>query len=110
MQAEILRQATQGKLDVLDREHIPAIACYGRRVEIINAVYPSFADCDPGKQPNPRIMSFVNRRFGFGWGKYRDVELIGTEGRFYEVLMYSFENSVSVSNFTPAVTTAVSSI
>ncbi len=95
MQAEILRQATQGKLDVLDREHIPAIACYGWRVEVINAVYPSFADCDPDKQPNPRIMSFVNKRFGFGWKKYRNVELVGAQGRFYEVLMYSFENSIS---------------
>ena len=101
IQAEILWQATQGKLDILDREHIPAIASYGWRVEIINGVYPSFADCDPGTQPSPRIMNFVNRRFGFGWGKYRDVELIGTEGRFYEVLMYSFENSVSNIPPTP---------
>ena len=101
IQAEILRQATQGKLDVLNRKHIPAIASYGWRVEIINGVYPSFADCDPGTQPNPRIMSFVNRFFGFGWEKYRNAELIGTRGRFYEVLMYSFENSVSKIPPTP---------
>ena len=94
--AEILWQSTDGKLDILDREHIPAIAKYGAHSEIINRTYPTFADCSLKAKPRARIMNYASRKLGLGWSDWENTEMVGVDSRGRFNLMYSFENSASV--------------
>jgi hypothetical protein len=59
MLAETLHQATGGKLDLLVRPKVRQIAQFGRRLEILPGVYPAFADCRVGSQPDPVITAHV---------------------------------------------------
>jgi len=65
MLAEIVKRATGGKLDLLDRKGIVAIARYPINIEILPGVYPAFADCPPTVRPSVRYMAFLRARFGF---------------------------------------------
>lgn len=64
--SEIIRRATGGKIDMLDRAPVQAGAAYGARIEIAPGLCPSFADCDPSAKPDAALLSFLNRRLGFG--------------------------------------------
>ncbi len=99
--AEILWQSTGGKIDILDRENIPAIAKYGVKSEIINRMYQTFADCSLKAKPRARIINYASRKLGLGLADWENTEMVGIGGskkrrnRFNTYLMYSFENSAS---------------
>ncbi len=93
MLSESIYQATGGKLDLLQRREVRAPALFGTRLEIIGKVYPSFADCGVGTQPNARLMRFLNRRFQLGREPQAQVKPHSSSGSLAEVLMYSFPNS-----------------
>jgi hypothetical protein len=59
---EEIRQATGGKVDLfkLPEANLPAQAA--SRCEIINDVYPSIADANPGIKPDPQILRYVDER------------------------------------------------
>jgi len=95
MLCEIIHQATGGKLDLLARDEVRAPATFGARIEIINGVYPAFADCSITVRPGSRQMYFVSRRFGLGLRKWEDRNVASPSGRLYECLMYSFPSSAS---------------
>ncbi len=63
MLAEAVRQATDSKVDLLADPAARAPAFFGLRSEILNRVYPSISDCDPGTHPDPSMMSYLCRRF-----------------------------------------------
>jgi hypothetical protein len=66
MLAETLRQATDGKIDLMERPNVKNIAQYSRRMEIAQGIYPAFADCDLNARPDPQLMGYLNRRFQWG--------------------------------------------
>ena len=74
MLAETLKQATGGKVDMMESDHVRQIAMYSRRIEILPGVYPAFSDSDPTGQPETQIMAFLSRRYGWG---LKDVEAKG---------------------------------
>ena len=92
--AEIILQATDGKLDPLKSEDVKRPATFGARIEIMNGVYPAFADCSVNVQPSQRLMAYLSRRYGLGLSQL-EKEAPSADGRLFECLLHSFPNSVS---------------
>lgn len=61
---EEIRQATGGKVDLFKLPEVNLPAQAASRCEIINGVYPSIADANPGIKPDPQILRYVNERLG----------------------------------------------
>jgi len=96
--AENVFQATGGKIDLYERPKVREIAQFGHRLEIAPGVYPAFADCHVGVQPDAPTEAMVSRRFGFGW---KDVEArglllaSGPSRDLFAVGLLAFPNSAS---------------
>jgi hypothetical protein len=93
--SEMIYQATGGKLDLFDNDKVKRAAMFGSKIEIINGVYPAFADCSITARPSSRIMYFVSRRLGLGLCKWEQIDPVSSGGSLGECMMYSFENSAS---------------
>jgi hypothetical protein len=93
--SEMIYQATGGKLDLFDNDKVKRAAMFGSKIEIINGVYPAFADCSITARPSSRIMYFVSRRLGLGLRKWEQIDPVSSGGSLGECMMYSFENSAS---------------
>lgn len=61
---EEIRQATGGQVDLFTLPEVNLPAQAASRCEIINDVYPSIADANPGVKPDPQILRYVNERLG----------------------------------------------
>ena len=85
--SEAVRQATSGKLDLLDRSDARMPALFGSRIQIINGISPAFADCEVFAKPSPPLMVLLNRRFVLGLAKYDRMEVVPTAS-IYETLIY----------------------
>jgi hypothetical protein len=94
MLSETIYQATKGKVDLLDNKKVKQIATFGSNIEILNGVYPAFADCSVRAQPSSHLMYFVSRRFGLGLRSWEQIDTVST-GSLYHSMMYSFPNSAS---------------
>jgi hypothetical protein len=103
MLSETIYQATNGKVDLLRDPKVKQIAMFGSNIEILNGVYPAFADCSVRAQPGSRLMYFLSHRFGFGLRSWEQIEAVSPAGSLYESMMYSFPNSASL---TPPAQTA----
>lgn len=96
--AETLRQATDGKLDWMASPKVEAIADYGRRIEILDGVYPAFADCSVNARPSLHLMAYLSRLYRLGM---TDVEErgLGVAGGLPSSLaslgIYCFPNAAS---------------
>jgi hypothetical protein len=95
MLSETIHQSTGGKLDLLANEKARQAAAFGARMEIINGVYPAFADCSVSARPSPGLMYFVSRRFGLGLRSWEEADTTSAGGSLYQSMMYSFDNSAS---------------
>ena len=95
MLSEMIYQATTGKVDLLKSPKVKQAAAFGGNIEIINGVYPAFADCSINARPSSRLMCFVSRRFGFGLRSWEQTDPVSPGGSLYESMMYSFPNSDS---------------
>lgn len=64
MLSESVRQATNGRLDLLaDPEALqPALFC--KRSEILNGIFPTISDVHPGTRPDPQFVCYIAQRFG----------------------------------------------
>lgn len=60
--AEIVYQATDGTIDLYDQPILPKLALYPRRLEIMNGIYPTYADGDIDEGPRAQLLAFLNRR------------------------------------------------
>ncbi|NOZ21895.1 MAG: hypothetical protein GXP25_12505 [Planctomycetes bacterium] len=92
--SEAICQATNGGVDLMARPEVQEPAKFGARIEIMNSVYPAFADCSVNAKPSPTIMWFVSRRYRLGlrrWEKYDPV----CPGGLASAMMYSLPNSAS---------------
>ncbi len=74
---------------------------FGAKIEIMNNVYPAFADCSPTSRPSGDIMWFVSRRLGLGLRRWEQAAP-APRGAFPIALLYAFPNSASQA--TPAKT------
>jgi hypothetical protein len=88
--AEEIRLATGGRIDLLSRPEALAPASFGVRFEVIDGIYPAFADSSPGDRPSGRIMNFLNERLGFGLPPARSQGNTLGGGSLAEGLMYLF--------------------
>ena len=93
--AEAISQATRGGVDLLGGDDILAPATYGPRIEIINDLYPAFADCGVGAKPSARVLHFISRRFRLGMREYEDTDMVSAGGSLAQAMMYSFPNSAT---------------
>jgi hypothetical protein len=95
--SEMIYQATGGKIDLLDNDKVKRAAMFGSQIEIINGVYPAFADCSIRAKPSSRIMYFISLRLGLGLHSWEQIDPVSADGSLAESMMYSFENSASRS-------------
>ncbi len=65
MLAETLRQASGGKVDMMQEPRVAKIAQFGRRMEILPGVFPAFADCDATTRPDRQLTALLGRRYGW---------------------------------------------
>lgn len=96
--AETLHQATGGRIDWLAEERIAPIAGFGRRMQIVPGVFPAFADCHVGAEPDTVLMAFLSRRLGWGLKNQEQRGLLaasGPSGSLFELGLYAFPNSAS---------------
>lgn len=93
--AEILLQATQGRIDLLAWPEAQAPARFGARIGILGGVYPAFADCSVNARPDSRLMWYLSRRLGLGLREWESQDPAGLRGTLFEALLYSFPNSAS---------------
>jgi hypothetical protein len=92
--AETIRQATGGGVDLFAGDAVRVPATYGARIEIINGVFPAFADCSVTARPSARILQFVNRVYGLGLRGYDELDQ-SPGGALYEIGVHAFPNSAS---------------
>ncbi len=92
---EMIHQATGGKIDLLQNRKAKQAATFGSKIEIINGVYPAFADCSINAEPGSRLMYYVSRRLGLGLRRWEQINPVSADGSLYESMMYSFPNSAS---------------
>jgi len=97
MLSEAIYKATDGKVDLLQDAKVKQAATFGSRIEIINGVYPAFADCSVRAEPSSRLMYFISRRLGLGLRKWEQIDPVTAGGSLYQSMMYSFPNSASRS-------------
>jgi hypothetical protein len=83
---EALRQATGGRLDLMEAPEARPAALYGTRIEIQNGICPAFADCPVNAQPDSDLLAYLDRRYGLGLN--RKVEP-GVNGSLFETLLYA---------------------
>ncbi|MFA6961599.1 MAG: heparinase II/III family protein [Opitutaceae bacterium] len=69
--AESVRGATHGKIDWLTEAKVRSIALYPSRLEILNGLYPIYADGAPGTGPSPWMRDILDRRLSLGHPEWR---------------------------------------
>ena len=94
--SEIVRQNTDGKIDLLARPKAFAPATFPMRIEIANGVSPAFADCGVTTRASWRMMHFIGRTLGLGANPKDDDKLITARG-LSESLMFSFPNAATLA-------------
>ena len=58
------------------------------KIQIINGVYPAFADCPVNAKPNHNLMHFINARWGLALKQFDEPN---GEGQLPESVIYAFE-------------------
>ena len=66
---EILRQATGGKIDLLNDDQAIAPALFCLRSEVLPGIFPTISDCPPGSRPSAQLTAYVCGRLGLAAGK-----------------------------------------
>lgn len=97
MLSEMIYKATGGKVDLLENEKVKRAAMFGSKIEIINGVYPAFADCSIRAKPSSYLMYFISRRLGLGLRNWEQFDPVSAGGSLPQSMMYSFPNSASRS-------------
>ena len=90
MLAELVRQSTGGRLDWMTSPTVQPIAAFARRMEIVNGVFPAFADCGVGARPGEALTAYLNRCFPVDGEPSDPRAPAGSRGSLYDVLMYAF--------------------
>lgn len=94
---EVMYQQTKGRIDLFNHPKMDNIAMYGINFEIMNQVYPAFADCGIGTQTSPFILWYCSRNLNMGIGKYADYEPVPPLSSIMTGFLY-FPNTASLSS------------
>lgn len=97
--AQTVRQATGGRIDLIDRPLVSEVARFALKIHVINGVYPAFADCPVRVSPEHNLMYFANRQWNLGLSQYNDPS---TDGRFFETMIYAFDAPRPSTQSAPA--------
>ncbi len=95
MLSEMIYQATNGKVNLLQNPKAKQAATFGANIEILNGVYPAFADCSVKARPSSQLMYYLSRRLGLGLRSWEEINPVSPSGALYGSMMYSFPNSAS---------------
>ncbi|MHC4328832.1 MAG: heparinase [Planctomycetota bacterium] len=95
MLGEMIHQATGGKVDLLQNSKAKQAATFASKIEIVNGVYPAFADCSVRAKPGSSLMYYISRRLGMGLRSWERIDPVSAGGSLYQSMMYSFPNSAS---------------
>ncbi|MDR2705624.1 MAG: hypothetical protein LBC02_07590 [Planctomycetaceae bacterium] len=95
--AELLYQATGGRIDMFKRPNIKETALYGPRMEIVPGVFESFGNRWRGDRPVLFPTAFVSKRFQMGLTEIENkAPFFGIgPGNLYMVGIYCFPNSAT---------------
>jgi len=90
MLTETVRQATAGHVDFLadPTTHNPAM--FSRKIEILNGIYPSIADCHPSVQPDATIATYICHRFNVTPCREDDAMFRTVHSRLFTTALFSF--------------------
>lgn len=86
MLTETLRQATAGKIDLLENPAAAAPALFCLHSEIFPGMFPTISDCSPGSQPSPQFTAYVCHRLGIDAGTN---SLLGTYNELKMTMMFA---------------------
>ncbi|TKJ32981.1 MAG: heparinase [Planctomycetes bacterium B3_Pla] len=95
MLGEMIHQATGGEVDLLQNSKAKQAATFASKIEIVNGVYPAFADCSIRAKPGSSLMYYISRRLGMGLRSWEAIDPVSADGSLYQSMMYSFSNSAS---------------
>lgn len=95
MLAEMVHQATGGKVDLLEARRARPAALYGSNIEILDGLCPPFADCTVNARPSSVWMWYINRRFGLRDNRWEQTDLRVPQWGLVPTAMFSFRNSMS---------------
>ncbi len=93
--AELIYQATGGKLDLYAIPGVREVALYPVRALIQNGVWPAYADCAVDAKPPFQLMSYLNRRYELGLKDWPNDDFTTAGGGFAQSMMYSNPNSAT---------------
>jgi hypothetical protein len=90
MLSETVRQATNGRLDLLadPATFQPALFC--RRSEILNGIFPTISDVHPGTRPDNQFVCYIAQRFGLEMPASCDRVWIKPGGSLASTVLFSF--------------------
>jgi hypothetical protein len=90
MLSETVRQATNGRLDLLaDPEALqPALFC--RRSEIFNGIFPTISDVHPGARPDAQFVCYLAQRFGLEVPANCERAWVRPGGSLASTMLFSF--------------------
>lgn len=98
--SEIIYLGTGGKVRLLECPGVLPAAQFPLRIEIINGVYPAFADCPVSSRPDYDLMQYLNRYYDFGLSEYKGKTTTKC-GRFYSAMAYTFSQAEASKTFPP---------
>jgi hypothetical protein len=95
--AELIFQATGGKINLYDAGVTRLVALYPVRLQLTPGVWPAYGDCAVDIKPPDQLMSFLNRHYGFGLTQWKQADLTtaNSDGGLAAALMFSTTNSAT---------------
>jgi len=100
--AETILQATGGRVDLLQGEHVRRIAMYGLEIEIAPGVCPSFSDCSVNAQPGERLTGYIARRWGLTLPARAHQKTATRAEPLYQAALYAFPGDFAATRPAPA--------
>ncbi|MDR3232233.1 MAG: heparinase II/III-family protein [Planctomycetaceae bacterium] len=88
---EVVRRATDGKVDFLTMPGASAAAAFPMKMEVAPGQFAAFADCSVNAQPAGQYIKYLSRRLHFGYKKYETLPPAG--GSLLAAGVFCFENS-----------------
>ncbi|MDR1498460.1 MAG: heparinase II/III-family protein [Puniceicoccales bacterium] len=106
--AEIVYQATSGKVDFLQMPKVRNCALFGFRMEVSPELYAAFADCSITAKPSPQLAKYLSQRLQFGFSKYEKYQ--DRVGSLKTTGVFCFPNSATRTSRAPATDTPLASL
>ena len=106
--AEIVWQATDGKVDFMTMPKVRNCSLFGPRMEIAPNIFAAFADCPISAKPTPRFVQYLSLRLGFGFEDYEKTPL--GSANLKSVGVHCFSNSATKTPPTKASTTPLAEL